>query len=151
VIDRQDNITVICADPRWRKSFAAIHEDVQQAVGLALAHEGCGDATLNILFADNARVQELNHQFRGKDMPTNVLSFPSGEEGFLGDIALAYGVVRDEKTAQSKTWRAHTLHMVLHGVLHLLGFDHEDDDDAEEMEALEIALLAQLNIANPYE
>lgn len=142
--------TLIFADPRWRRSYRAIEGDVQHAVALALTHENQPKATLNILFSANDEVQALNKQFRKKDYATNVLSFPSGEEGFLGDIALSYDVVAKEKTEQSKTWRAHCLHLVLHGVLHLMGYDHEDDDDAEEMEAIEIALLAQLDVANPY-
>ena len=142
--------TLIFSDPRWRRSYRDISNDMNQAMALVFGHEKCSDASLNILFTDNKEIQALNKEFRKKDWPTNVLSFPSGEEGFLGDIAISYDVISEENDQQSKTWRSHTLHMVVHGALHLLGYDHEDDDDAEEMEALEIKLLKQLGVANPY-
>ncbi|MCX7122434.1 MAG: rRNA maturation RNase YbeY [Gammaproteobacteria bacterium] len=95
--------------------------------------------------------QQLNKQFRGKDNPTNVLSFPFEEERYLGDLALCHPVIQAEAKNQNKSIRAHYQHLLIHGVLHLLGFDHENEADATEMEQIEIELLAQLNLANPYE
>jgi len=98
----------------------------------------------------------LNHQFRQKDSATNVLAFESGippemADGYLGDVVICVPVVNDEAKAQSKARDAHFAHMVVHGVLHLRGYDHIDDDDAEKMEQLEIQLLALGGIANPYQ
>ncbi|MBA3981050.1 MAG: rRNA maturation RNase YbeY, partial [Alcanivorax sp.] len=104
--------------------------------------------------------QALNHDYRGKDAPTNVLSFPfempegltlSGDELILGDIALCADVIAREATEQGKPAAHHWAHMVVHGVLHLLGYDHVADDDAADMEALEVTILAGLGIPDPYQ
>lgn len=114
------------------------------------------DSELSIRLVDSAESQQLNHQYRGKDKPTNVLSFPfEVPEGIelplLGDLVICAPVVEREALEQQKNLHEHWAHMVIHGILHLLGFDHIDDDEAEEMEALEIKLLSQLGIANPYQ
>ncbi len=114
---------------------------------------------VTLVFTDDATVAELNARFRGKSGPTNVLSFPytddlvipPGEPRPLGDIILAYGTVAGEAEAQGKPLLAHTSHLVVHGVLHLLGHDHRDDSEAQRMEAAEIAHLKILDIENPYE
>jgi probable rRNA maturation factor len=143
-------IDIIITDSRWRSSYRDVRADVTHAVALLLRQQKKAKASVTILFTNDAEQQQLNHQYRSKNAPTNVLSFPSGEEGFLGDISLAYETVKREKTSQNKSWRAHTLHLVLHGVLHLLGHDHEENADAEKMESLEIQLLNELGLANPY-
>ena len=100
-----------------------------------------------------AESQSLNQTFRGKDRPTNVLSFPADvdvDEPILGDLALCWPVVEGEAVEQGKSVLSHATHLVIHGLLHLLGFDHEEDTQAEEMEALEIRILAELNVENPY-
>jgi probable rRNA maturation factor len=106
-----------------------------------------------VLLTDDATIRDLNTRFRGKDAATNVLSFPAAAnpEGHLGDIALAYGVCAREAEAQGKTLVAHLQHLVAHGVLHLLGYDHMTDDEAQVMEGLERVVLAGLGIADPYE
>lgn len=112
-----------------------------------------------VALADDAVVQALNARFRAKDAATNVLSFPapdmptSGHDDgarAIGDVILAFETVEREALEQSKTIEAHATHLIVHGVLHLFGYDHDMTDDAEEMEALEIDILAHLNISNPY-
>jgi probable rRNA maturation factor len=110
-------------------------------------HEG---GELSVLFTDDAPVQRLNAQFRGKDRPTNVLSFPQANGPLLGDIVLAWETVRDEAALAEKPLEAHMAHLIVHGFLHLLGYDHETDGEAEEMEALERAALRRMGIADPY-
>lgn len=97
--------------------------------------------------------QLLNSTYRGQDKPTNVLSFPAeidGEERILGDLAICWPVVEREASEQGKTLAAHATHLVVHGILHLVGFDHEVDAEADEMEALEVVILAELDVTNPY-
>jgi len=112
--------------------------------------QGGGDIT--ILLTDDETVKALNGQFRVKPVPTNVLSFPAPATAapHLGDIALAYGVCVREAQAQEKPLAHHLLHLTTHGVLHLLGYDHETDADAEVMEALERDILAGLGVPDPY-
>ena len=108
---------------------------------------------LVILLTDDETVRDLNARFRGKDKSTNVLSFPAPEnpEGHLGDIALAYGVCAREAVEQGKPFAYHLQHLVAHGVLHLLGYDHMSDDEAEAMEGLERVVLAGLGVPDPYQ
>jgi probable rRNA maturation factor len=129
-------------------------EAVVERAALAAQGEVAGD--LVILLTDDDAVRVLNAEFRGKDKPTNVLSFPGGDMPMpgapvhLGDIVLAYGVCRDEAEAQGKSLANHLTHLVIHGILHVLGRDHEDDAEAEAMEAEERSLLASLGVADPY-
>jgi len=97
-------------------------------------------------------VREINGRYRDRDQPTNVLSFPAAESAapHLGDLMLAHGVCAAEARAQGKTLSDHLTHLVVHGVLHLLGRDHEADEEAEAMEAEERSLLASLGVADPY-
>jgi probable rRNA maturation factor len=106
----------------------------------------------SVLLTDDAAVKDLNARFRQLDKPTNVLSFPTtpNPERHLGDIALAYETCAREAREQKKTLGDHLQHLVAHGVLHLLGYDHVTDADAEEMEDLERVVLASLGIADPY-
>ena len=105
-----------------------------------------------ILLTDDETVAELNARFRGKDGATNVLSFPAPESSrpHLGDIALAFGVCAAEALAQGKPLGHHLQHLVVHGVLHLVGYDHMTDDEADEMEGLERVVLAGLGVPDPY-
>lgn len=113
------------------------------------------DAEVTIRIVDEAESQQLNFDYREKDKPTNVLSFPFQcppgiELPLLGDLVICAQVVAHEAQQQQKTLQAHWAHMVVHGCLHLLGFDHINDADAEEMEAEEIQILQGLGFANPY-
>lgn len=113
------------------------------------------DAEVTVRIVDNEESQQLNHDYRGKDKPTNVLSFPFQcppgiELPLLGDLVICAPVVAAEAAEQQKSLQAHWAHMVVHGSLHLLGFDHINDDDAEQMEAEEVTILQQLGFTNPY-
>jgi probable rRNA maturation factor len=114
--------------------------------------------SLHILFTDDAAMRDINRQWRGFDKPTNVLSFPAaaqpvpkGEVAHLGDLVLAWETVTSEAAAQDKTIADHTSHLIVHGLLHLLGLDHETEAEAATMEARETSILAGLGIADPYQ
>lgn len=108
------------------------------------------DIEMTIRIVDTAEMTTLNTQYRRKSGPTNVLSFPYDEPPLLGDIVICAEVVNREANEQEKTSTAHWAHMVVHGTLHLLGYDHEIPRDADEMESIEIAILNELGFANPY-
>jgi len=117
---------------------------------------GFSEPELTIRLTDDEESQALNSEYRGKDKPTNVLSFPFDAPPevpleLLGDLVICVGVVEREAVEQGKTAEAHWAHMVIHGCLHLLGYDHIKDDEAEEMEALERDLLASLGYSDPYQ
>jgi probable rRNA maturation factor len=132
-----------------------------QAVRAQSQAAGDSGAEVSIVLGDDALVQDLNRDYRGQDKATNVLSFPAmgpdeppppaGEVILLGDIIMAFETVAAEAKSQGKPLADHFCHLVVHGMLHLLGFDHQTDDMANTMEALEIKILAGLDIANPYE
>ncbi|HCM04970.1 MAG TPA: rRNA maturation RNase YbeY [Oceanospirillales bacterium] len=110
---------------------------------------------LTIRIVDEAESQELNHEYRGKDKPTNVLSFPFEAPAhvpipLLGDLIICKQVVEREATEQDKPLTAHWAHMIVHGCLHLLGYDHIEDDEAEEMEGIERVVMAELGFEDPY-
>ncbi|WP_454718607.1 rRNA maturation RNase YbeY [Caulobacter segnis] len=140
-------------DEAWTTAEAETEALVWRAAQAVLdAHEDIEGQGIVILLTDDDSVQALNRDFRQKDKPTNVLSFPSppNPEGQIGDIALAYGVCAREAAEQGKPLGHHLQHLVAHGVLHLLGYDHEGDDEAEAMEALEREILAGLDVPDPY-
>ena len=143
-------IEVEVEDDAWLE-VTGVEAVVARAAEAALEPSSSG-RVVDILLTDDATVRELNTRFRGKDAPTNVLSFPAPKSALphLGDIALAHGVCAREAAAQGKALAEHLSHLVVHGVLHLLGYDHEADGEAQAMEGLERAVLAGLGIADPY-
>ncbi|HAD99863.1 MAG TPA: rRNA maturation RNase YbeY [Gammaproteobacteria bacterium] len=115
-----------------------------------------GESELLIRIVDKLEIQNLNKIYRNKDQTTNVLSFPSDlpieiDESILGDVVICTDVVANEAKAQNKTFEHHLIHMAIHGTLHLLGYDHVEESDANKMESLEIEILEKIEIANPYE
>ena len=132
----------------------------RSAVHAAVAHSrhaGLSDSEISVKFTSDEEVRALNAAWRGKDKATNVLSFPMAEEGelasaqLLGDIVLAYGVCAAEAKDKQVALETHAAHLVVHGTLHLLGYDHEtSDEDAEDMEQVERVSLLSMGIADPY-
>ncbi|KQZ93998.1 rRNA maturation RNase YbeY [Mesorhizobium sp. Root157] len=137
-----------------------LRQFVERSAGAAFAEIGSawsGQSELSIVFSDDANIRELNAGWRGKDKPTNVLSFPAFPTSgggplppMLGDIVLAFETVSLEAELEEKPIENHISHLVIHGLLHLLGYDHETDAEAEAMEAVERAALARLAIPDPY-
>lgn len=154
-------IAVIVDHAAWRRRLPEIANLARRGARAALRSRPAGrDAELALLFTDDAAIRDLNRRFRRKDKPTNVLAFPSGDampggaQGAgteaLGDVVLAYETCAREAKEQAKSLRAHMTHLVVHGVLHLLGHDHIRGREAERMEALEREILARLAIRDPY-
>lgn len=144
-------------DEAWN-AVADLEGLATRAVATSLGLVDMADAQLALNFADDETLGRLNAQWRGKPKPTNVLSFPAGpgmtppdEPAFLGDVILASGVTQAEAREQGKSWADHTAHLIIHGVLHLAGHDHETEEEAAVMEALEIRAMAALGLPNPYE
>ena len=160
--DPASGVDVVIEAPQWRA--AGLEALAMRACGAALTHLGCPGAEVVILGCDDDRIAALNADFRGKPQPTNVLSFPAHAalerpdgtpappfgHDMLGDIAIAWGVCAAEAAQQGKTFADHVTHLLIHAVLHLVGYDHETDADAELMEATECAILAGLGISDPY-
>ena len=145
-------IDVEIEEPAWTLALPDAETLMRRAARATLDSEGASDEGVTLLLTDDETVRELNARFRQQDKPTNVLSFPAphNPERFLGDVALAYGVCAREAAEQGKPLAHHLQHLVAHGVLHLLGYDHEDDDEAEAMEGLERVVLAGLGVPDPY-
>ena len=134
----------------WSEAVPSAADIVGEAARVALGVREAGEVA--ILLTDDATIRSLNARFRATDAPTNVLAFPAAPnaQAALGDLALAFGVCDREARAQGKPLADHLRHLVIHGVLHLLGYDHHDDAEATAMESRERQLLAQLGVPDPY-
>ncbi len=156
-------IDISVQDERWCVAIPEIETLTRDAISKVLKQSEYADKSLevSIVLANDGFVQELNKTYRYKDKPTNVLSFPQTEAGGineqliplvnLGDIIIAYETILKESEEQRKTIAGHYTHMLVHGGLHLLHYDHQTDDEAQVMEALEIEILNMMDIKNPYE
>jgi len=156
------SVDLIIEDERW--AALGLEALAERACGAALERLGIAGAEISLLACDDARIAGLNGEFREKPQPTNVLSWPSEERGAdapggdplppedleLGDIAIAYDTCAREAAEAGKDMEAHVTHLLVHGTLHLLGYDHIDDKDAALMEGLEVEILGKLGIADPY-
>jgi probable rRNA maturation factor len=154
-------ITLVIEDQKWR-SHRGLQTRLKNAADQARKAVKMR-AGFTILLTDDKRLKAFNRDFRGKDKPTNVLSFPAAPakdraaarslsclSAYCGDIAIAYGVTQKQARAQAKSFADHAVHLVVHGVLHLAGYDHERLQDARRMEPLELQILTGLGIADPY-
>jgi probable rRNA maturation factor len=146
------DVRVDCA--LWKKP-AEVRSAIRRAVTAAAAHAAStGNAELAIVLTDDSAIRALNRRWRGIDRATNVLSFPASDLGgnlrHLGDIVLAFGTIEREARSERKPFLHHVAHLTVHGFLHLIGYDHERDDDAEEMEDAERRILRRLAIPDPY-
>lgn len=150
---RKPLLNVIFFDERWKQFPPSWQDDIQDAFEktASILHEDFSGQEVSIVLTDDQKMQALNKEFRHQDKPTNVLSFPSEEKEELGDIILAYETVHKEASEAEIFPLHHTLHLIVHGFLHLLGYDHDTEEAAQEMETLEIQILETLNISNPYE
>ena len=153
------DIDIRIAVAGWRTALPNPNAAIRKAVRAALAAElpAKAETSLSILLTDDAEMRKLNAGWRAKDKPTNVLSFPAENAvdparppAFLGDVALGLATCKREAREQGKPFANHVAHLIVHGVLHLLGYDHMDDEQAEAMEPLETDILASLGIADPY-
>ncbi len=150
------DLKVDVEDERWT-AIAQLEEKLK-AAAMATAQHQSFSGEINLILVDDAVMQELNATWRDKNKPTNVLSFPSpagltmppGEKPPLGDIAMSYDTLAVEAARDHKSLSDHMVHLFIHGLLHLLGHDHETEAEALEMETLEIKILSGLGIANPY-
>ncbi len=161
-------VDVLIESPLWEKAEPAAEAVVREAVSRAAAATDVGEPTgeVAVLLCDDAMIAALNAQWRGREEPTNVLSFPAPPASdlppsglpasdppvpvHLGDIAIACETVVREAREQGRTVSQHLAHLAVHGFLHLLGYDHQTDQEAEHMEALEREVLATLGISDPY-
>jgi probable rRNA maturation factor len=155
-------IDIMIDSPLW-KAQRGIKAVLQRAICEAAAMAATSGGELAIVLTDDSAIRALNRDWRGKDQPTNVLSFPArdnlpasrlaGERGrvrLLGDIVIAYETMAREALAGHRLFAHHLAHLAVHGFLHLVGHDHAADAEADTMEALEIAVLARLDVPNPY-
>lgn len=149
------DIAVIINDEAWPDNLEARAEEAVRAALKLAKPKVKGAAELSIVLTNDAEQHELNRQWRGKDSSTNVLSFPQIEPfgpvvGLLGDITLARETLEREAAEQGASFADHFTHLVVHGFLHILGYDHLTDAEALQMESLETQILASLGVENPY-
>lgn len=151
-------IDIQIADKRWgnEETLREMLFNALEAALIAAKPSVLAQSEVSFLFTDDAAIKKLNSEWRGKDKPTNVLSFPgtdTDEDFFgplLGDVVLAYDTVAHEAEQIGIDFRDHMSHLTIHGLLHLFGYDHEEDDEANLMESLEIAALASIGVQDPY-
>lgn len=160
------DIVISIDDDAWSRHVPAIRDHVRKAAITALATVDAQESRsveVSVMLTDDAALRRLNKTYRQIDKATNVLSFPAGDTGpagtsalpsdlpcLLGDVVLAVETVAAEAARDGKKFADHTAHLIVHGILHLLGYDHEGDDEAALMERLEVRILSRLGVADPY-
>lgn len=144
-------IDVIIEDEAWKTAAPGLEALARKCQAAAIRLEPRLDGEIALLATSDEAIRILNNRFRGKNVPTNVLSFPSdGPEGFLGDIALARETCVREAKNKGIALSDHAAHLIVHGMLHLIGYDHQEPGDADDMERRETEILASMRIADPY-
>ncbi|MEL6288120.1 MAG: rRNA maturation RNase YbeY [Pseudomonadota bacterium] len=138
-------------DARWLAATdGALDADVRTWLDALSAELEIGRGDFTLLFTNDARITELNAQFRNIERATNVLSFPSGDDDYIGDVALSFDTVQREAVGAGRPFQDHMAHLVMHGALHLLGHDQDDEESAVIMERIETSALARVGIPDPY-
>ena len=164
-----DTLDILIEDPRWEAAGIEVLAEAAISATLSYLSVPLAQADISLLACDDTHIAALNADFRGKPQPTNVLSWPGEERGAqtpgeaplppkagpdgmiaLGDIAIAYDTCQAEAAAAGKPLAAHVTHLIVHGTLHLLGYDHENEPDAAVMEALEVKILGKMGHDDPY-
>lgn len=154
------DLTLLIKEESWTALLDDPEGLASQVLELVLAELKLGllNLEMSLVLADDDFVRHYNNQFRHKDSPTNVLSFPALDHpedlkdgDNLGDVMMAFQTVLNESKEQAKTFKDHFIHLQIHGILHLLGYDHVDEEEAKHMESLEIKLLKRLGVDNPYQ
>jgi probable rRNA maturation factor len=150
------HVDIVVRSPLWG-SVRGVRPMLQRAMEAAAAHARVGEAELAVVLTDDVAIRTLNRRWRKRDRPTNVLSFPARPEPagasrrrLLGDVVIAYETTAREAAAEGKPLKNHVSHLAVHGFLHLLGHDHESEEEAQEMEGLERAILSTLGIPDPF-
>lgn len=134
----------------WRRRIPGVIRLARETASAVLTDAGVSRAEVSLVLSNDAAVRTLNRRWRGKDSPTNVLSFPTGEQRMLGDVVLAFETLAREAKDQGKPLAHHLRHLIVHGVLHLLGHDHERRRDAARMESRERRILHRFGVPDPY-
>lgn len=147
-------IDILVESPLW-KNVPAAETTVIEAIGAAAAQTSTSAGEVAVVLTDDEAIRRLNRDWRKIDKPTNVLSFPAArtpglEPVLLGDIVIAYETLEREAAAEGKDFLHHLAHLAVHGFLHLMGYDHQTDSDADDMESVEIAILSRLKVPDPY-
>jgi probable rRNA maturation factor len=148
-------IDIQTQSPLWDAQPLAA-QTVREAIGASASALSTGGGEVSIVLTDDSAIRALNRDWRGMDKPTNVLSFPAsgqtagGDARLLGDIIIAYETLERECDDESRTFLHHLAHLTVHGFLHLIGYDHQTDRQAEEMEGLESRIMTRLNLPDPY-
>lgn len=146
----KNNLLITVGNPDWRK-IEHLRKMIRKAVSAVI---DISQYEVSVLLTDDDFIWQLNKNYRGVDKPTNVLSFPAPKMDApvppLGDIVLSLNTIKKEAIEQGKTFESHLIHLIIHGSLHLTGYDHISDGDAEQMEAKEIELMKNLGFDNPY-
>jgi probable rRNA maturation factor len=144
-------LAVLIKGKEWKSLDLDLKSFACKIINYVLEHENIGAYEISVSFVNDAAIQSLNFKYRGNDKPTNVLSFIYNAESLCGDIILAYETILRESKEQKKNFQDHLAHLMIHGTLHLLGYDHEKATEAFVMEELEKNILNYFNISNPYE
>ena len=144
-------IELVIDDEAWEQDLPGAEHLAQKCASATVCFEPRLKGEIALLLTSNAKIEELNTTFRDQSKPTNVLSFPCDDASdFIGDIALARETCLDEARARKISLEAHAAHLIIHGMLHLIGYDHQNDVEAEAMENREVEILETMGVSNPY-